>query len=208
MNVVPEILAALSPENLLAAYAQGIFPMVEGGRLMWFSPDPRGLMPLDERFHVSRSLARTIHRGTFACTVDTCFSEVMDFCSVRPRQGTWISPEMKIAYGRLHEMGFAHSVEAWPADSVGRGVPAGGIYGVSIGGAFFAESMFHTRTDAGKVALVHLVERLRDRGFVICDLQWTTESLRRFGAFDVPRDEYLAMLAGAVPMRCSFTESV
>ena len=208
MKVVPEILAALSPENLLAAYVQGIFPMVEGGRLMWFSPDPRGLMPLDERFHVSRSLARTIRRGVFACTVDNCFSEVMEFCSVRPGHGTWISPEMKIAYGRLHEMGFAHSVETWPADSVGRCVPVGGIYGVSIGRAFFAESMFHTRTDAGKVSLVHLVGRLRDRGFAMCDVQWTTASLRRFGAFDVPRDEYLAALARAAPMRYTSVESL
>jgi len=208
MKVVPEILAALSPENLLAAYAQGIFPMVEGGRLMWFSPDPRGLMPLDERFHVSRSLARTIRRGAFACTVDNCFAEVMDLCSVRPRTGTWISSEMKIAYGRLYDMGFAHSVEAWPADSAARGAPAGGVYGLSIGGAFFAESMFHTRTDAGKVALVNLVGRLRDRGFAMCDVQWTTAGLRRFGAFDVPRNQYLAMLARAAPMRCTFAENI
>ena len=208
MKVVPEILAALWPENLLAAYAQGIFPMVEGGRLMWFSPEPRGMLPLDERFHVSRSLAGTIRRGTFACTVDRCFAEVMDLCSVRPATGTWISAEMKIAYGRLHEMGFAHSVEAWAADSVARGAPAGGVYGVSIGGAFFAESMFHTRTDAGKVALAYLVERLRDRGFAMCDVQWTIASLRRFGAFDVPRNEYLAALARAVHMRCTFVESL
>jgi len=204
MEPVREILAALSPERLLWAYAHGVFPMVEEGRLMWFSPDPRGLMPLDERFHVSRSLRQTIRKGRFECTVDNCFAAVMDFCAERPGEGTWISPEMKIAYGRLHEAGFAHSVEAWPAGRVGEGDSAGGLYGVAIGGAFFAESMFHRQSDAGKVALVCLVERLKACGFSILDVQWTTPNLRHFGAFDVPRDEYLAMLGRAITAERSF----
>ena len=198
MEPAAEILADLSPEKLLWAYANGIFPMVSDGELLWFSPDPRGLLPLDERFHVSRSLRRTIAGGRFECTADTCFGAVMDLCSRGRDEGTWISPEMKVAYGRLHELGLAHSVEAWPAGRIGRGQPAGGLYGVSIGGAFFAESMFHRRRDAGKVALVYLVERLARRGFVMCDVQWTTDNLRCFGAFDMPRGEYLDMLVSAV----------
>ena len=162
-------------------------------------------MPLDQRFHVSRRLARTIRAGTFACTVDACFGAVMDLCAKdRLPDGTWISPEMKVAYGRLHEAGLAHSVEVWPAGQVGPGMPAGGLYGVTLGGAFFAESMFHRVTDAGKVAVVHLVERLRERGFLFCDVQWTTDNLRRFGAYDVPRDEYLDLLARALKLPCDF----
>ena len=195
----PDILAVLSPRVLISAYAQGIFPMVQDGEVLWFSPEMRGLMPLDERFHVSRRLGRTIRRGLFECTVDRCFSTVMDLCAEnRQPDGTWISAEMKVAYGRLHRAGLAHSVEAWPAGQVGRGMPAGGLYGVTLGAAFFAESMFHRVTDAGKVALAHLVERLRSRGFLFCDVQWTTANLRRFGAYDVPCDGYLALLAQAL----------
>ena len=199
-----EILAGLSPEKLLWAYSHGVFPMVDGGELLWFSPDPRGLMPLDGRFHVSRSLRRTIARGIFECTVDTCFGAVMDLCGRRGDEGTWITPEMKVAYGRLHELGFAHSVEAWPTGQVGQGRPVGGVYGVSIGGAFFAESMFHRQTDAGKVALAYLVECLARRGYVMCDVQWTTENLRCFGAFDMPRAGYLGMLVRAITADCRF----
>ncbi|NLF29746.1 MAG: leucyl/phenylalanyl-tRNA--protein transferase [Planctomycetes bacterium] len=200
-----DILAALEGDTLLTAYANGIFPMVDQGELLWFSPDPRGLLPLDERFHVSRSLQRTIRRGRYVCTVNRAFRRVVGLCGERGDGGpTWISPEIAIAYTRLHLLGFAHSVEAWPAGEVGCGEPVGGLYGVSLGGAFFAESMFHRRTDAGKVALVHLIERLRRRGFVLCDVQWTTDNLRRFGAFDLPRDEYLALLAQAVFMNCRF----
>ncbi len=196
-----DILAALAPERLLTAYAHGLFPMVERGALMWFSPDPRGLLPLDERFHVARRLRRTLRRGRFACTVNRAFGAVVRGCAERgDGTPTWISPEIAIAYTHLHALGFAHSVEAWTADQVGRGEPAGGLYGVALGGAFFAESMFHRRTDAGKVALVYCIERLRRRGFALCDVQWTTENLRRFGAFDLPREAYLDRLAEAVSM--------
>ncbi|HUS92545.1 MAG TPA: leucyl/phenylalanyl-tRNA--protein transferase [Phycisphaerae bacterium] len=194
-----DILATLCPENLVAAYAQGIFPMVERGRLMWFSPPRRGLLPLDERFHVPRRLGRTLRGGRFACTIDRRFGEVMRRCAERPDgEPTWISPEMLLAYGRLHELGLAHSFEAWPADAVGEGEPIGGLYGVTLGAAFFGESMFHRVTDAGKAALVHSVEHLRERRFLLYDIQWTTPNLERYGAREVPRDEYLALLADAV----------
>ena len=201
----PDILAALSPQVLISAYSQGVFPMVQDGEVLWFSPDPRGLMPLDDRFHVSRRLRRTVRGGRFECTVDTCFGVVMDLCAEnREPDGTWISVEMKVAYTVLHEASLAHSIEAWPAGQVGRGRPVGGLYGVTLGGAFFAESMFHRATDAGKVALAYLVERLRRQGFLFCDVQWTTENLCRFGAYDVPRDEYFALLAKALEMSCQF----
>ncbi|MDP6047807.1 MAG: leucyl/phenylalanyl-tRNA--protein transferase [Phycisphaerae bacterium] len=199
-----DIMLELTPEKLIWAYSRGVFPMVDKGELMWFSPDPRGLMPLDSRFHVSRSLRRTINRGVFECTIDTCFSHVMDLCGSGRDEGTWISAEMKAAYCKLHELGLAHSIEVWPARKVGKDRPVGGLYGVSIGSAFFAESMFHRRTDAGKVALVHLVKHLTARGFVMCDVQWTTENLCRFGAFDMSRIEYLGMLVRAVSNECIF----
>ncbi|MFP4140507.1 MAG: leucyl/phenylalanyl-tRNA--protein transferase [Phycisphaerae bacterium] len=200
----PAILEHLAPPVLLGAYVEGIFPMVQDGELYWFSPDPRGLLPLDERFHVSRSLARTIRRGACRCTVNRAFHEVLLACARRqtPEQ-VWISPEIEIAYTRLHELGWAHSVEAWPAEGKSDR-PIGGLYGVAIGGAFFAESMFHTATDAGKVALVHCVERLRRRGFVLMDIQWTTDNLKRFGAYELPRKKYLSLLREAVTMDVRF----
>jgi leucyl/phenylalanyl-tRNA--protein transferase len=199
MTVDPAILRELSPENLVLAYAHGAFPMVEGGRLYWFSPDPRGVLPLDEGFHVPRRLARTLRQGRFVCTIDRCFETVLDACADRP-EGTWISPEIALAYRRLHEMGLAHSVEAWPAGAVGEGAPAGGLYGVALGGAWFGESMYHRVTDAGKAALVHSVRRLRRCGFVLYDLQWTTDNLRQYGAHDLPKADYLKRLAGALDL--------
>ncbi len=194
----PAILKQLVPPALLGAYVEGIFPMVQDGELYWFSPDPRGLLPLDRRFHVSRSLARTIRRGTYRCTVNRAFHDVVLSCARRqtPEQ-VWISPEIELAYTRLHELGWAHSIEAWPNDG-SADTPVGGLYGVAIGGAFFAESMFHTATDAGKVALVHCVQHLRRRGFALMDVQWTTDNLKRFGAYDLPREEYIAILREAV----------
>lgn len=198
-------MAYLRPEVLLSAYADGIFPMVQDGELMWFRPQRRGLMPLDERFHISRSLARTIRRGRFICTIDRCFDGVMDLCANRPGgEETWISSEIFIAYAKLYELGFAHSFEAWPADRVGVGTPVGGLYGVAIGGAFFGESMFHTATDAGKVALVSCVEHLRRRGFTLFDLQWTTPNLKRFGAYETPNRRYQTMLHEAIDAKVGF----
>ncbi|MHC4718786.1 MAG: leucyl/phenylalanyl-tRNA--protein transferase, partial [Planctomycetota bacterium] len=211
MKLRRDIPPDLAPRALVAAYASGAFPMPhpdDESRILWFSPDPRALLPLDERFHVSRRLQRTIRQGRFVCTVNRAFAEVMAGCARRP-EGTWISPQFLTAYTYLHELGVAHSVEAWPAGQEGdpAGV-AGGIYGVAAGGAFFAESMFHRVTDAGKVALVRLVEHLRRRGFVLCDVQWPTPHLRRFGAFDVSRADYLSLLAEALAAPVSFEGAV
>lgn len=204
MTASPDILPEeLQPANLLGAYACGAFPMEEDGELWWFSPAPRGLLPLDERFHVSRSLVRTMRRGPFACTFDQAFRQVMEHCADRP-EGTWIGPRILDAYTVLHELGFAHSVEAWPADRVGLGEPVGGLYGVSLGGAFFAESMFHRQRDAGKVALVRLVEHLRAKGFLLCDIQWVTPNLERFGAFEISGSAYAKRLADAIARPVAF----
>lgn len=226
----------LSPRMLLAAYASGAFPMPdpdEPDDILWFSPDPRGLLPLDGTFHVARRLARTIRQGRFTCTIDRAFEQVMLACADRP-EGSWINDDFLAAYTHLHELGLAHSVEAWEVqrDAHGTGlfarchgvVPAnrhgrkpatdseaiapkqlaGGVYGVAIGGAFFAESMFHRATDAGKVALVHLVEHLRQRGFLVCDIQWLTDHLKTLGGIEVPRAEYLSQLASAIGKKAQF----
>jgi Leu/Phe-tRNA-protein transferase len=281
---IKEVPLELSPRVLLAAYASGAFPMPdpdEESDILWFAPDPRALLPLDERFHISRRLGRTLRQGRFLCTIDRDFAGVMRACA-RREEGTWINRDFLNAYGRLHELGIAHSVEAWlrpedtglfsrcracddrstgimpvshmgvppmssssssearpptspspyplpsrargeeetpspyPPPSRGRGEEAaapavcwagddfrptelvGGVYGLALGGAFFAESMFHTATDAGKVALVHLVTHLRRRGFVLCDVQWTTPNLARLGAFEIAGIDYLALLAQAI----------
>ena len=205
MDVDPHILGALTPETLVAAYAQGVFPMVEGGRLLWFSPHRRGVLPLDERFHVPRRLARTIRSGRFLCTSDRSFDDVVALCADRPDgPGTWISPEIRVAYAHLHALGLAHSIETWPRGPIGPGRPVGGLYGVALGGVFFGESMFHTATDAGKVALVYCVEHLRRRGFVLFDIQWTTDNLMQYGAYQLPREEYLRQLREAIVCECAF----
>ena len=187
---------------LLSAYANGWFPMAVGeGEIRWFSPDPRGIFPLDG-FHIPRRLARVMRRGRFTIHINRNFEEVIRNCAVADRAddgGTWIDREIFDSYCALHEAGFAHSVEAWHDGEL-----AGGLYGVALGGAFFGESMFHRATDASKVALVALVERLRDRGFTLLDTQWTTEHLEQFGATDIPRREYLRLLGDAVRKRCSF----
>jgi len=183
-------------------------------RMLWFSPDPRGLLPLDDRFHVPRRLRRTIRQGRFACTLDTAFEAVMRCCADR-EEGTWITDEFVSAYGRLHELGLAHSVEVWPAEEFSNANadadarppagPAGGVYGVAVGGAFFAESTFHRLPDAGNVAIVHLIEHLRRQGFGLCDIQWLTPHFqRKFGAFQVPRAEYLSLLSQAIARRVRF----
>ncbi len=196
-EIDPDILAALDPHTLLAAYAQGAFPMVEDGQLLWFSPQFRGLLPMDGSLHVPRSLRRTIRRGRFDCTLNHCFERVVRLCGER-EEGTWISPEMAAAYAELHRRELAVSFETWRSGQVGEGDPAGGLYGVALGRAFFGESMFHRVTDAGKVALVASVEFLRARGFTLYDVQWLTPHLARFGAFEAPREEYLERLADAL----------
>ena len=183
---------------LLAAYRQGTFPMAinRGGQIAWFSPDPRALIPLDERFHVPHGLQRVLKKKKFEITFDTDFEAVIRACASSHGE-TWISEEIILSYCELHRQGHAHTVEARL-----EGKLAGGLYGVHIGGAFFGESMFHYLADASAVALIALVERLRSRGFSLLDTQWLTRHLARFGTFLVPRDEYLGLLAEAVERQC------
>jgi leucyl/phenylalanyl-tRNA--protein transferase len=183
--------ADLDPGTLLGAYRAGLFPMPVGRRrLGWFSPDPRGVIPLDG-FHMSRSLRRGL--GRFEVTHDRAFTEVMAACGDPRRPHGWITREFIDAYSRLHHMGWANSVEVWRDGEL-----VGGVYGVRIQRFFAGESMFHRATDASKVSLVHLVDRLRDTGAVLFDVQWTTPHLRSLGAVDMPREEYLRRLAQAV----------
>lgn len=164
----------------------------------WFSPDPRAIIPLDDRFHVPHGLRRALKKNPFEITVDREFEMVMRACAKR-REGTWISDEIIGSYCNLHRLGFAHSIEARLGGRL-----AGGLYGVHIGGAFFGESMFHRATDASKVALVALVERLRAGGFALLDTQWTTPHLAQFGTMEIPRRDYLRLLKKAVALDCGF----
>ena len=186
----------LSPERLLQAYAAGIFPWFsEGDPILWWSPDPRMVL-LPEELHVPRSLARTLKRGAYTVRADTAFSQVIRRCAEAPRpgqDGTWITGAMASAYQRLHRLGFAHSFEAWEGDTL-----AGGLYGVSLGAAFFGESMFADRPDASKVAFLKAVEWLAGQGIALVDCQVKTDHLARFGAREIPRDEFLARLARAL----------
>ncbi len=191
----------LTPEFLVAAYCRGLFPMAdESGRVLWYDPDPRGVLPL-EGFHVPRRLARTVQRGRFEVRVDTAFRRVMEACAAPApgRERTWISAPMVDAYEALSRVGLAHSVETWLDGEL-----VGGVYGVSIRGLFAGESMFSRRTDASKVALVHLVGRLRRGGFVLLDTQFVTPHLARFGAVDIPRREYRVRLAEALEVPARF----
>jgi leucyl/phenylalanyl-tRNA--protein transferase len=190
----------LDTELLLYAYRSGIFPMAvnKRGDIGWFSPDPRALIPIDERFHISRGLRRTLRKNRFSITSDHDFEAVINACATAHGE-TWISAEIVRSYRELHRAGHAHSVETRLDGKL-----VGGLYGVHIGGAFFGESMFHWETDASKVALVALVERLRQRGFVLLDTQWTTPHLLQFGTYEVPRPQYLSLLEIALEKKCAF----
>lgn len=188
---------ALPPELLLEAYGSGIFPMgMEDGTIRWFSPDPRGILPLGD-FHVPHGLKRALKRPGWELRTDTAFDEVVGSCAAR--DDTWITPLIRKAYRELFEEGHAHSVEIWK-----EGHLAGGLYGVALGGAFFGESMFHRVTDASKVALWHLVRILRENSFTLLDTQWTTDHLEQFGALEIPREEYLELLSEALPIPAVF----
>lgn len=178
-------------EALLNAYANGVFPMAEEGEILWFSPERRGLIPLDSRFRIPHGLRRTLKRGLYEVRWNTAFREVMLACA--ERKETWIDEVILESYCALHEEGFAHSVECWDADGL-----QGGLYGVALAGVFFGESMFHRKTDASKVALVALVETLREKNFHLLDTQWMTDHLRQFGGYELPRREYLAQLQAAL----------
>jgi leucyl/phenylalanyl-tRNA---protein transferase len=187
----------LTPEILLRAYSIGLFPMAESAEdpeLFWVQPDLRGIIPLDA-FHVSHSLQKAMRKSPLDFRVNTAFRQVMLKCAetADDRPSTWINPTILELDTALHEMGHAHSVEAYEDDAL-----VGGLYGVSLGAAFFGESMFSRRTNASKMCLVHLVERLRAKRFRLLDTQFTTEHLKTFGAIDVPKAQYEILLADAV----------
>jgi leucyl/phenylalanyl-tRNA--protein transferase len=224
----------LAPQTLLRAYSEGVFPWFNAGDpILWWSPDPRGVIELNSDpsprqkdaapgyggLHVSRRLARTIRSGRFRVTVNQCFATVMHLCGATRPEGTWVTPDMLDAYTTLHRLGHAHSVETWiprpPGESLQTpaSVPvaeaalesddwelAGGTYGLAIGGLFAAESMFYRVTDGSKVALAALVQRLRERGFTLLDVQMKTEHTTRMGATEIPRHEYLMRLRHAIGM--------
>jgi leucyl/phenylalanyl-tRNA--protein transferase len=189
--------ADLEPGTVLAAYRAGIFPMPSDDLLAWWSPEPRGVLPLDG-LRVSRSLRKSLAR--FDIRVDTAFEDVVAACADPSRAHGWITDDIRAAYTRLHHLGWAHSVEAWSRST---GLLAGGLYGVGIGGLFAGESMFHREADASKAALVGLAERLRAAGAVLLDVQWLTPHLASLGAVEVSRADYLELLAQAlaVPAR-------
>lgn len=185
-------------ELVIEAYRMGIFPMaLEEGEIGWFSPDPRGVLPLDDRFHINRGLRRTLKKKPFEIRINSAFDKVVDGCA--NRNETWISDEISSIYSQLHDEGIAHSLETWKDGEL-----VGGLYGLAIGGAFFGESMFSRVTDASKVALVALVERLRHQGFILCDTQWSTPHLATFGCMEIPKEEYLEILGEALALDVAF----
>ncbi len=182
----------LAPERILNAYRHGIFPWFSPGQpILWWSPDPRAVL-FPEKLKVSRSLRKTINHNIYPVTFDTAFKQVIRNCAVTPRRGqngTWITEEMQQAYIRLHQMGYAHSAESWFGDEL-----VGGLYGMRLGRIFFGESMFSRKTDASKVAFVHLVRKLQAEGVVLIDSQVTTEHLLSLGAEEIPRKQFIDLL--------------
>jgi leucyl/phenylalanyl-tRNA--protein transferase len=187
----------LDVEFLLMAYRHGYFPMADSrtGIISWYAPDPRAVIPLDA-FKISRSLSQVVSKNAFDTRFDTAFEQVIRFCA--EREETWISDEIVETYTKLHYLGYTHCVESWH-----KGVLVGGLYGVAIGGAFFGESMFSRMPNASKVALVHLVERLRSWGFRLLDMQFMNDHVRQFGAVEIPRATYLSILANALTVDSS-----
>jgi len=191
----------LTPELLLSAYTQGIFPMAdEDDEIYWYDPDPRAILPLNS-FHVPRSLQRVVKQGGYDVRRDSAFGEVIRACAEPSsgREDTWINEDLILAYEDLFRLGFVHSVEVWHDDLL-----AGGLYGVAINGLFAGESMFSRTRDASKIALVHLVEHLRRQGFLLLDIQFLTEHLERFGAIEIPRPEYKSELLMALNQPAKF----
>lgn len=194
-------MAMLTPEVMLAGYAQGIFPMAESRddtELHWVDPLRRGIFPLDG-FHISRSLTRAILRKRYKIRTNSAFAEVVRLCAARPE--TWINAPLRTLYDRLHAMGHAHALEVWQ-----EGELTGGVFGVTLGAAFFGESMFSTRTDASKIALAYLVDRLRQAGFTLFDAQFLTPHLASLGAVEIPRATYLFRLKTALARKADFTQ--
>jgi leucyl/phenylalanyl-tRNA---protein transferase len=197
--MVAPALRKITVEMLLSAYAQGVFPMGDpDGHIRWYTADPRGVLPLDQ-FHVPRSLRKVIQSGKFTTRINHDFRATMIGCMSNRKESTWITDELIEAYGRLHDLGFAHSVETYL-----NGELVGGLYGVSLGSAFFGESMFFRVSDASKVALAALVERLREREFLLLDTQAVTRHLSMFGCIEVPSGEYQILLRGALTQQRVF----
>ncbi|MGC4006938.1 MAG: leucyl/phenylalanyl-tRNA--protein transferase [Pirellulales bacterium] len=195
----------LSPEWLLDAYRHGIFPwplIADYPQMLWWSPDPRGVMEYDD-FYCSKRLARTLRQSRFRVTSDRAFAEVLAGCAMAQDRAdaTWLTPEMRAAYGELHNLGYAHSVEVWLDDEL-----VGGTYGVAVGGVFSAESMFHTATDASKVALATLLPHLRKQGFVMVDIQQLNSHTESLGGTEIPRRDYLQRLGAALRLQIKFGE--
>lgn len=188
-----------TPDGIVSAYRNAIFPMYDHhtGEMLWFRPDPRTILPLDG-FHTSRSLTKTLRKGRFEVRFDTDFEGVMRGCADRA-EGTWISEEFISVYGELHRRGVAHCVETWREGDL-----VGGTYGLALGGAFMAESMFHTATDASKVALAALVNRLKARGYLLLDVQYLTSHLQSLGAIEIPHRLYATLLTQALERECLF----
>lgn len=196
----------LAPDWLLDAYRNGIFPwpVSDEERMLWWTPDPRGILPLDGLYR-SRRLKRTLRSGKFRVTCDQDFAGVIAGCAIGPgrEEGTWLTDEMIAAYTELHQLGHAHSIEVWHEDQL-----AGGTYGLAIGGLFAAESMFFRVRDASKVAIAHLVGHLNTRGFQLLDVQQSTPHTERMGVIEIPRDEYLERLAAAINLPVTFGEEL
>lgn len=186
----------LTPEILIQAYSSGAFPMAdpeEGNQIYWHTPQMRGVIPLDDRFKVSKNLKRLYKRDKFDLYINRNFDQVIDYCRSLREDETWISDEIIDAYKQLHEGGFAHSFEVYE-----KGKLVGGLYGVSIGKAFFGESMFHLVTDASKIALVFLVEFLREHDFLLLDTQYLNPHIAQFGAYEITHQEYIKLLRRAI----------
>ncbi len=196
---IPSVRLEFTPDGILAAYQYGLFPMYHEAEneILWFLPERRAIMPLNG-FHTSRSLQKRLRRRDFDITFNQKFTDVMRCCADRP-EGSWISDEFVQVYSQLHQMGFAHSVEVNINERL-----VGGAYGVALGGAFMAESMFHRETDASKIALYFLVERLRVRGFQLMDVQYLTDHLHSLGVIEVSRQQYQMDLQAALRHRCTF----
>ena len=193
----------ITPELALKAYAAGIFPMADAQdaeEVFWVDPKQRGILPLNE-FHLPRRLKRTLRRQPFVVTVDKAFAQVISACAEpqHQRENTWINHQIETLFIRLHTLGFAHSIECWRSEQL-----VGGLYGLSLGSAFFGESMFTRETDASKIALVHLVARLKAGGYSLLDTQFVTEHLKHFGACEISRDAYQRLLAAALAQSADF----
>ncbi len=198
-----DLLVEITPQILLRAYASGIFPMAESAEdtgLFWVEPEIRGIIPLDS-FHVPKRLARTVRQNVFEVRIDFGFDAVIEACAeeTNARQTTWINSRIRALYRELFEIGHCHTVETWQDGQL-----VGGLYGVKLGAAFFGESMFSRKANASKVALVHLVDRLKAKNFRLLDTQFTTEHLKNFGAIDVPRDDYMILLHDALQEEANF----